>query len=131
MDCLNLQKLFGKTYKITFDPAYDHKSVPRAKLDPWMMQIPCKERETTIYPFDAVTLAIEAVSRRTAAKELDRLGLKVHQDAWDFKTFLFDVSQFDKVAAIVSPRKRRILTETQKAERRERLAAYAFKKKVP
>jgi hypothetical protein len=122
-NCLNLQQLFGKTYRITFDPSCDTRHVPRAKRDPWMMQIPCKGRGVTIYPFDAFTLAIECDYRVKATRELAALGLRLHQDGDKEKTFLFAVEQFEAVAAIAKPKKRRVLTEAQ----RESLAVHGFR----
>jgi hypothetical protein len=36
--CINLLERFGTDYRVTFDPAYDSRHVPRRCLDPWLMQ---------------------------------------------------------------------------------------------
>jgi hypothetical protein len=122
MPCINLLEKFGKKYRITFDEAYDAWRVHRAKLDPWMMQIPCQGRGVTIYPHGASTLAVE-VNRRPsiAAKMMALEGVRLYQDGDTEKTFLFEMSQFTEVAEIVKPRRKRILTE----ERRKELAGFA------
>jgi hypothetical protein len=45
MECINLQEQFGTRYRVTFDPAYASKHVPRDKLAPWTMQISDAERQ--------------------------------------------------------------------------------------
>ena len=49
MECINLNEHFGTRYRITFDAAYDSRTRPPAKLDPWMMQIPCQRG--VMYPY--------------------------------------------------------------------------------
>jgi len=114
-ECVNLRDRFGKTYRISFDPAYDPKHVPRDKLDPWMMQIPCECG--VIFPHGDDVLAVEVTY--AMAKRLDALGLRLHQDGDIERTYLFPVSRFDEVAAIVKPRRRRKLSP----EHREKLVA--------
>jgi len=125
---LNLVELFGDRYRITFDEAYNPSHVPRAKLDPWMMQIPCRGRGITIYPHGGNVLAIEVDHRRNIAKALAALpGLKLWQDGDDEQTFLFDVSLFPAVAEVVKPKRRPQYTDEQRDARRQRLANYAFR----
>ena len=57
MDCMNLQEQFGTRYRVTFDAAYNPKHVPRDKLDPCMMQMPCERG--TVYPHGGDLLAVE------------------------------------------------------------------------
>ena len=68
MDCINLQEQFGQQYRITFDPAYNPKHVPRDKLDAWMMLIPC--RRGVIYPHGGDLLIVEVDGRRVTANRL-------------------------------------------------------------
>jgi hypothetical protein len=51
--CINLLQVFGRDYKITFDPAYDSRRVPRRCLDPWLMQLPCRARASRSTPSGA------------------------------------------------------------------------------
>ena len=57
--CLNLLETFGTDYRVTFDPAYDSRHVPRRCLDPWLMQLPCRGKGVCIYPHGADRLAAE------------------------------------------------------------------------
>jgi hypothetical protein len=114
MNCLNLRELFGDQYRITFDEAYSSAHVPHDKRDPWMMQIPCTGRGVTIYPYGGNVLAVEVDCRPSIAAKVAAIdGVTLRQDGATEKTFHFDVSLFERVAQIVKPRKRRLLTETQ------------------
>jgi hypothetical protein len=101
--CVNLLEVFGDKYRIEYDPAYDPKRVRHENRDPWMMTIPC--RAGTIFPHGGQTLVVEVTSK-TAAK-LRPLGLTVHQEGDREQTLLFGLSQFEAVAAVVKPRRRR------------------------
>jgi len=121
--CINLLDLFSDRYRITFDLAYSARHVHRAKLDPWMMEIPCQGRGVMIYLHGGDTLAVEVDRRPSIVAKLKAIeGLNLHQDGDLEKTFLFDVALFEQVAEVVKPRKRRRLTPTQ----RQALAKHAF-----
>jgi hypothetical protein len=80
--CVNLQERFGHLYRITWDPAYDpdYKRVPRAKRDPWYMQIPCVGKGVTIYPHGGDLLALECDNRYGVANRVAALpGVVLHQ----------------------------------------------------
>jgi hypothetical protein len=125
MKCVNLKERFGHRYRITFDPAYNPKHVPRDKLDAWMMLIPC--RRGVIYLYGGDRLAIEVEGRAPTRNLLHGLGCTTTcQEGDNFLSVTFDVSDFDDVARVVQPRKRRRLTEQQKQEAVERLAGYQF-----
>jgi hypothetical protein len=117
-DVIDLQKRFGKRYRLTFDPAYDSRG--KHTPDPWYMQIPC--RYGIIYPVGGDDLAIEVDYHDIIAAKLKRLGLRLTQDGDNEKTLVFSVDRFPEVAAIVKPKRRLVLTESQKAERLARLA---------
>jgi hypothetical protein len=112
--CLNLSELFGDRFRIGHDPVAE---TWKEKQDPWMMTILCQRG--LIYPYGGTTLAVEIDYRPILAKAVAKVpGVRLYQDGdWE-KTFLFDVSLFDQIAAIVKPRKRKQLSE----EQRERLA---------
>lgn len=103
--CVNLADRYGAVYRITYDPAYDPAHVPHDKRDPRYMQMPCDRG--TIYPHGGEMLAVEVDYRpKVAAKVAALPGVVVHQDGDHEKTFLFDVSLFAQVAALVRPRRR-------------------------
>src|SRR5262245_54941426 len=125
--CINLLQTFGDRFRSTYDEAYDPAHVPIAKRDPWMMQIPCEGPGATIYPFGGTILAIELNRRFQLANRLKALpGVALHQDGNTEKTFLFDVSLFDQVVAIVSPRTKRAVSEEQRARLASLSRRYGF-----
>lgn len=108
-DCVNLLTTFGDRYQITYDPAY---TPPRDKnaRDPWYMVIPCQRG--AIYPQGGTRLVVEVDGRPTTIKRLKALNcvtLKQHGD--HFASFTFDVTDFDQIAAVVMPRRRRVASE--------------------
>jgi hypothetical protein len=109
----NLENLFGNRFRVTYDTAVESRN------DPWMMQIACRGEGITIYSHGEATLAIEVNERPGVVRKLRTMGLAVHQDGEREVTFLFPVSRFEEVAAVVNPRRRRVLTE----EQRNRLVA--------
>jgi hypothetical protein len=116
----NLQSLFGNRFRTEHDPA---AKTPSEKADPWMMTLPCQNGD--IYPHGADRLAVECKTK-TAHKLMAMSGITVHQQGDTEWTLLFDVAMFDAVAAIVKPRRRRRLSEEQKAANVERLKDHRF-----
>ena len=121
--CVDLLEAFGADFRVTFDPAYDHRRVRRRCLDHWMMQLPCRGKGVVVYPFGGCWLAVEVDGRPGLVKELLAIpGVELWQDGDGEKTFLFDVARFEAVAAVVRPRKRRRLPEGQRRACARRLA---------
>ena len=107
--CIDLRERFGEQYRIGFAEAAEGRN------DPWMMTIPC--RWGTIYPHGGEMLALDLDGHPRVAKQVAAItGIVLHQDGDEEKTFLFPVSLFDQVAALVEPKKVRRLTEEHKAK---------------
>ena len=114
LTCIDLRKKFGHLFKITTDPAYDTSHVPRKCLDPWYFQIPCKFG--IIWPYGGKLIAVEVDYHPQASRKLVLVpGVRLWQDGDQEKTFLFDLGIFDLVTEIVQPKKRKQLSEEQKA----------------
>jgi hypothetical protein len=121
--CINLRRSFGQRYKIGFDEA---AVTWGERADPWMQTLPCQKG--VIFPHSRNMLAVEIDNRPITAKLVAGIsGIVIHQDGDHEKTFLFPVDLFDQVAAIIKPRKRRRLSEEQKAKCVARLAKYCPK----
>ena len=121
MECINLQEQFGTRYRVTFDAAYNPKHVPRDKLDPCMMQMPCQRG--VVYPYGGDLLAVEVEGRRVTANRLRELDCTTtFQEGDSFLAVTFHVADFDEVAAIVKPRRRRQVSDAE----RQRLASIGF-----
>jgi hypothetical protein len=103
---------FGADYRISYDPCYDAHHVPRASLDRWAMVLPCKYGE--IYPHGQDLLAVELTGvQRSLWSRLDALGCRLHVRGDRVRTYLFEVSLWREVFAVVKPRKRRKATGKQ------------------
>src|SRR5258708_5262089 len=118
-ECLNLQELFGAKYRIFIDR--DSAEGPRDK-DPWLQEIRC--RRGLIYPYSATHLAVQVDGHPFIAQRLRQMGFELVQDGDYEKTFLFTTDRFDEVAEIVQPYVRRRLSDEQRQNATERLAAY-------
>jgi hypothetical protein len=117
-DCINLLETYGAVFRIAWDEAYDARGVRRSNRDPWAMQIPCAGRGLVIYPHGGTILALGCDYRPGIARQVAAIpGVRIHQDGGmrGEMTFVFDVSLFDAIAAIVKPRRRRRLSEEHRA----------------
>ena len=125
MTCINLQQHFGDRFKITWDEAYyaEHGKHGRTQ-DPWLMVLPCVNGE--IYPFGGKRLAAYCL-RRTRQKLAALSCCEIVQWGDNEATLTFDIGDFDEVAKVMLPRKRRRFTEEQKRLMSERLKDYQFK----
>jgi hypothetical protein len=118
--CINLRERFRQQYRTGFDQAAENRN------DPWMMTIPC--RWGTIYPHGAEMLALELDCHPKVAKQVAAiLGIVLHQDGNEEKTFLFPVGLFDQVVALVEPKRVRRLSEEHKAKLLEAGQKHWFK----
>src|SRR5262249_32566591 len=98
--CTDLVKRFGKTYRITWDPAYETYNVPRKSRDPWYAQVPCMCG--TVYPHGGTTLALEIDYHGKTAEKVGALpGVVLWQRGDQERTYLFDVRLWDQVAELV------------------------------
>ena len=117
---INLQDDFGDRYRVTYEESYFVERSRQTVVDPWLMIIPC--RFGHIFPHGDDILAASVDGFPKIAGRLRRLaGVHIHQDG-DFGelTVLFPVGTFDTVAEIMRPRRRRQLTDQQRAELAER-----------
>ena len=114
-DCVNLREMFGKRWRISWDPVYEPRHVAQENHDLWMMQILCKGG-IVIYPQGGRKLAVECDYHPQIARQLASIpGVELTQDGDHEKTFVFDVSLIDQIAAVVKPRRRRQHTEVNRA----------------
>jgi hypothetical protein len=107
--CPDLAGLYGDKYQLSRDPA-----AGPGDTDPWVVTLPC--RYGVIYPHGPDTLAVEVDGHPKVAARLRRMGLKAQQDGDGEWTFLFDVADFDRVAEVVRPRRRRVLSPEGRAK---------------
>lgn len=125
--CINLADTFGDRFRIT----HDESAVTWGdRRDPWMMQIPCERG--TIFPHGGSLLAVEIDGRTLTAKRLADLPCCTVQQWGDAeRTLLFHLADFETVAAVVKPRKRRVMTPEQREAAATRLAKHQFVSRTP
>ena len=115
-NCIDLKTTFGRRYRIGTDPA----AGPR-NCDPWLWTVRC--RHGHMFPWGGSRLAAWTKRRGPIANRLKSLPcVEVVQDGADGVTVTFDVTQFDQVAAVMQPRRRRKLNPDQRAACAARLA---------
>ncbi len=115
-DCLNL----GRRFVVRFDPAYDPRHRPADCLDPWMMLM--HSRFGTIYPHGRRVLAVDVEGRPSIRKRLDSLDCcRRYVVGERFATWLFRLRDFEQVAQVVRPARKRGWTEADRRKSAERL----------
>jgi len=116
----DLRELAGSTYRIELDPAASHE--PGGRKNPWYFTIPC--RNGHIYPQSDKLLALWWES----SVRLDRQcpALTLYQDGDDEKTYLFAPEDFEEVAKVTHPKRRRRLTPSQRQKAIQRLRTFQF-----
>jgi hypothetical protein len=115
MTPIDLKQQFGARYRVTYEESYFADRTRQTVADPWLMVIPCAAGH--IFPWDH-RLAYSANRRGPVASRVAALpGAEIVQDGDDGQNIAFPVEQFDAVAEIVRPRRRRRLS----AEHREKL----------
>ena len=114
--CINLREQYGKRYRVAYEESYNAAYGPRAnREDLWLIIVLC--RYGHVYPFGGNTLAASVDGHPNVAGLVRRLPCcQVWQDG-DFGelTVLFDVADFDEIAKIMRPRRRRQVSPEQKA----------------
>jgi hypothetical protein len=121
MDCVNLKKRFGDRFKVDNEQAYHAQSGPMARVDdPWYMILLCANGH--IYPHDVRTLAASTDRNGPVANRLVGLDcVTVAQDGDDGVNVTFDVDNFDQVAKVMKPKRKR-QGRAMSAEEKKRLA---------
>jgi hypothetical protein len=124
MTCIDLRQRYGSRYRVTCEPSCERVH-HNDQCDPWYATILCEYGY--IYPHGGKQLGASTNRRGPTARRLVALPrVCLVQDGDDSVNVVFDASDFDRVAAIMKPRRKRVLTPEQKAERVARLSKYQF-----
>ena len=111
MHCINLQKRFGRRFKVRYAEDYFAQYGPNAQTeDPWYMEIPCENG--SIAPWGGFELVACTKTAGPVANRLKAIPFtRVAQDGDDGANVVFGVEHFDVVAKLMKPRRRRRLSE--------------------
>jgi hypothetical protein len=114
--CIDLHAQFGNQFKTQRDPAFAAGHSRDGNVDdPWGHVIPCMHGE--FFPLGGDWLAASTYKRGKIANRLSALDCcTVVQDADDGLVVRFKVADFDAVAAVMRPRRRRVLSDAQRAD---------------
>lgn len=108
MNCADLRAIADqRRLRTSYDPSI-HAEAPalRAAAEPWLVVVPCRFGE--IFPHGSGTLAAYCMGR-TARADLEALRCGRVVQRGDFELVVaFGVNDFEKVAAVMRPRRRRI-----------------------
>jgi hypothetical protein len=115
MNCVNIKERFGGKYRITYEESYYAQYGENARVeDAWLQIIPC--RRGHLFPWGGDKLAASTNSRGSAARRLAGLDfVTVVQDGDDGVTVLFPVERFAEIAEIMGPRRRRQVSDAERA----------------
>lgn len=130
-DCINLRERFGDKYRVTYEESYyaEHGDHGRAD-DPWLLQLECENG--TIYPYGGNELVASTRRRGPVANRLAALAcVTVWRDASDGIDVRIDVANFDKVAAVMKPRRKRQVSDAERARLAEMSARHSPFRKPP
>jgi hypothetical protein len=111
--CIDLSK-FGQ-YRVAYEESYFAQYGPRAHVnDPWLKIIRC--RAGHICPWGSKLAAVTNKPGPTAHKLAALPGATLWQDGSDGVTVLFDAADFNQVAKLMRPRRKRRLNPEQQAK---------------
>jgi hypothetical protein len=125
--CIDLDEFFGRQFQVTNEESYYGELGEGGRLkDPWLRIIPC--RHGHIYPHGGDYLGASTDHRGPVAGRLAALpSVRLVQDGDDGINVVFHVHDFDTVAEVMKPKRRRWLTADQREEQVERLRNYQFR----
>ena len=106
-ECTNLKERFGDRYRVDYEESYAADLGKHARTeDPWLMIIPCQHGH--ICPWGGELMAACTNKRGSVANRLSELPVtEPWMDGDDGANVRFHVRDFDQVAEIMKPRKRR------------------------
>lgn len=123
--CIDLRERCGQLYRIENEQTGVGEPCGRRPNDPWLATLRCLHGH--IYAQGGELLGASTDHRGPVANRLQYLPCcRLHQDGEDGVNVIFHVDDFDQVAEIMKPRRRRRLSPEQRAQRTERLRSYRF-----
>jgi hypothetical protein len=122
----NLNELYGDRFRVTSEESLTAERGENARnTDPWLMIIPCMNGH--IFPWGGEMLGASTHRPGRVVATLAKLSfVQVVQDGSDGANVAFPVTEFEAVAAIMKPRRRRRLSPEQIARQTERLRKFQF-----
>lgn len=112
----NLNELYGDRFRVVSEQSLIAERGENARnAEPWLMIIPCTNGH--IYPHGDEMLGASTNRRGSISKALAMVPcVRVVQDGDDGLNAIFSVEDFDTVAAVMKPRRRRRLSPEHRAK---------------
>jgi len=129
MECVNLREEFGDRYRLFFDASVPVSGPGRdtGRRDPWMMCLRTGSRNgrfVELYPGGGGRLRVDVDYRGpTVSRLLAIEGVELVQDGDREKTLEFDVGLFGDVDAVLKFRRKRQLSDEERARLRAQILA--------
>jgi hypothetical protein len=121
LKCIDLKSRFGDRYRIV----HEDSGIKSRAHDPWLQTIPCQLGH--IYVHGQTALGASTDRRGSTATRLAALPcVTLVQDGDDVINVVFNADDFDKVAAVMKPKRRRTFTPEQITARTEHLRKHYF-----
>ncbi len=134
MICINLKERFGDRHPVKHEESYvaDRGDGARAE-EPWLMIIPCKHGH--LYPHGGDLLGVSTNGKGAISNKIRELACtRVVQNSDVGVNATFHVDDFDQVAEVMKPHRRRQWTDEQREAQRQHaadhLAAHRFPTQV-
>lgn len=124
--CIDLSTIAAERHwRLGRDPA-DAAERPGRRLasDPWYHVIKCQRGE--LYPFSAAEIVAEATSNPTFNRLAGLPGVRVHQNADQGGAVRFPIAMLDQVAEIMRPRRKRQVSDDERARLAEQSRRHGF-----
>ena len=116
--CIDLAGRYGDRYRVKYEESYWAERRIKGRHEPWLLILLCQHGH--IYPHGGDMLAAATDKRGGVAKKLAELGCTtVVQDGADGINATFHVDDFELVAELMKPKKRRKgrpMTDEQKQQ---------------
>lgn len=126
MTPINLKEMFGKKYRIGLDPAAFEE--PNGKKDLWYHVILCKYGE--IYPVNDKLLAIHSKGGKIYNRLSKLKGVTDTRGSDDGEGItIFPLEMFKKIAEIVQPRRKRVVSDELRQHLSNMSRKHGFKAK--
>lgn len=112
----NLNELYGDRFRVVCEESLTAERGENARnRDPWLMIMPCKAGH--ILPWGREMLGASTNCRGPISKALAMLPcVQIVQDGHDGLNAIFPVEDFDTVAGVMKPRRRRRLNPEHRAK---------------
>lgn len=127
MTIINLRERYGRQYRIVNEESFAAQYGPRTRTeDPHFQIIP--GRLGHVYAWDSERLAASSNSAGTTAKKLKALSYgQIWQDGTDGVTVLFPADRLDEVADLLKLRRRRRISDQERARLAELSRQHGFR----